>query len=85
METIFYVLVGLLTALDSCVSHPSSAKCASGFYPEGVRPEGDTRCLQEIPEHGPIPEVRLSYPIRIYCPVEHRAIVVGERGVACSS
>ncbi len=77
-------------ALVHATTHPSEAMCPVGFYVEGVRPNGVTRCIQ-VPAHdvcntrGGCDSVAplVSVPLRVWCSAGQHAVVVDERRIAC--
>ena len=72
------------------------ARCCTGFYVEGVRPSGVTRCVKALPDLHPeecwgrhaCPDTKESapwYPLAIYCTGGSVPIVVDERTIGCQA
>ena len=72
---------------------PTRATCPIGWYVEGVRPSGKTRCRPVPPprcgepvppDNGPCPRDERSIPLEIHCTGGSHPIVVGDgRTVGC--
>ncbi len=70
------VLVGLVT---------TEAVCPRGYFVEGVRPTGETHCVETPPgleNEVPAGWVAKRWPVRVWCG-ERRAVVVSARKVGC--
>lgn len=69
------------------------ARCCHGFYVNGVRPSGDTECIEAPAGTGSdeciaggqcrFADDAPRYPIAISCPSGHRPIVVDSMTVGC--
>jgi hypothetical protein len=84
-------LAGALLRLITSVSQPRVAQCPSGWYVNGVRPAGDSSCIDA---RDPRPEDTRgechhehievdALPIRVWCDEDELAVVRDERTIAC--
>ena len=84
----------LLIFVASCTDLPPVAKCAPGWYVEGVRPNGLTTCVYAPPggcgDAAGTPAEQMAcvyeekrYPIGVHCTGGAHPIVVDERTVGC--
>lgn len=69
------------------------ATCPRGWYVEGVRPSGHSRCLPVPPpscgepvppNNAPCPSDSRELPIAVYCTGGSHPIVLNERTVGCT-
>ncbi len=76
----------IVARLLSLVPVGPVATCPRGYYVEGVRPTGETSCVETPPgleNEPPASWVAKRWPIRVLCKPGHRAVVVHARKVGC--
>lgn len=93
IEPIVIAILALLLQVWDSIFKPRTASCPSGFFVEGVRPTGETRCLpvpppncgEPRPPHDqPCPDDPRSLELRVWCESDELAVVVDERTISCS-
>lgn len=87
-------IVAYLLARLATEPRPRTVACERGFYLNGVRPSGETECIQVSPVtpgdecgrgetcSGDWPDMP-SYPVRVWCDEGEMAVVVDERTARC--
>ena len=88
--------LAIAAVVSMCVaiaSAPPMATCPRGWYVEGVRPSGRSRCLPAPPpncgepvppNNGPCPLDSRETEVAVYCTGGSHPIVVNERTVGCT-
>ncbi len=96
MSPIVWLIAWLLRLACSAFIRTDRAVCRTGFYLNGVRPDGSSECIQAPPGNGQDECVRgkggqdrqfsaeqNSYPVAIACTWAKRPAVTGPREARC--
>jgi hypothetical protein len=85
MHALASILLSVFSWTATQIIRPRTADCASGFAPDGVRPNGITTCIQVIRDDSPScagsvyceskSPPKLSYYLRVFCPRDRIAYI----------
>lgn len=93
MSDVSQAVLAAIAVLCFAIARPTHYRCEPGYYVEGVRPSGETRCVEAPTDRGDgeciaggrcrFADTALSYPVQLYCTGGAHPIVVDERTVGC--
>jgi hypothetical protein len=76
LDDIAFVLLAIVVLVIAALARPTMSVCPRGWFVEGVRPTGETRCIR--------PDTTKRIPVQVYCTRGTVPIAIGDDTVACT-